>query len=44
MRISADQLWQYYEEEARFEDIAYPQLRDRMRDAGTLDSNEDGKG
>lgn len=44
MRISADQLWQYYEEEAGFEDIAYPKLRDRMRDAETQDSNEGGKG
>lgn len=42
MRISADQLWQYYEEEPGFEDIAYPKLRDRMRDAEAQD-NEGGK-
>lgn len=44
MRVSVDQLWQYYEEEVEFEDIAYPKLRDRMRNAENQDKSEGGKG
>lgn len=39
------QLWQYYgEEEEALPDIAYPKLRDRMRDAENQDMNEGDKG
>lgn len=43
MRLSADQLWQYYREDAGLEDIAYPKLRDKMRNAEIQDSSEGGK-
>lgn len=43
MRLSADQLWQYYREDAGLEDIAYPKLRDKMRNAEIQDSREGGK-
>ncbi|WP_431025634.1 hypothetical protein [Halomonas sp. H5] len=37
-----DQLWQYYDEEDDLPDIAYPTLRDRMRDAESEDQSEGG--
>ncbi len=43
--MDVGQLWQYYgEEEGGLADIAYPKLRDRMRDAETRDSNVGDKG
>ncbi|MFV0278999.1 MAG: hypothetical protein ACK5HY_17720 [Parahaliea sp.] len=44
MRVDAEELWQYYEEEAQSEDIAYPKLRDRMRDAEGQDTDEGSNG
>ena len=44
MRVDAEELWQYYEEEAQSEDIAYPKLRDRMRDSEGQDTDEGSNG
>ena len=43
--VDINHLWQYYgEEEARLADIAYPKLRDRMRDAEAQAKDEGSKG
>lgn len=43
--MDVGQLWPYYdEEEGGLADIAYPKLRDRMRDAEIQGKNEGDKG